>query len=564
MERQRAQRQEEDRPQNKGSFLSRINTALRGGLSQPAIDPSSHPLAYQDAHSTPHLLRLDTSMSPSPSPSPLPSPGRRSIQLSAPIPIPTPAPVWPPPPSPRHPRPAFQDASVPALDAQGTIILPPPHGVEGSAMESAINLIQSRNPSRNPSPTPSNRSNQRPRSRPRSRDPSRDPSPSGRLSNLGGSLRQAASGVIHAVPSRGRIRDGFRGRSRSASRSPDADPIRMARERSRERERSRSPMRPRSSFGVPNAFVDVPEDGLLRPEDIRVGPSVSGTTVSEMDNASMMRSRGGRKGTAMSQNSGRTSPGGMSILSNGALGLSRGDRDAGYVTYPAATLSAANLSMIEEERNRQSGGYNPSPSPNFRQPAQYNVPVDSSDVFPPRPPGSQRHYSDNDPRGHDDGRGPWDLNSQYPPPAASIRSQRSHASTVAPPPPVKSPRAGPYPWATRPVPAVITMPPLLSAQSPTSSSRGGIAGIGAGGGFHKRAMSASALSPGPGPPHHSFASPIPPNPARLVRILLFNLLRILIFWAVYGRFVRRQRHWTPTHCSQTPASFFPSQSNHFR
>jgi hypothetical protein len=255
-------------------------------------------------------------------------------------------------------------------------------------------------------------------------------------------------------------------------------------------------------------FVNVPEDGLLRPEHIRVLGGASGTTVSEMDNAS-----GGPKGTAMSQVSGRSSPGGVSIQSNGALGLSRGGdgRDAAYVTYPVATLSAANLSMIEEERNRLSG-YNRSPSPNFRQPMQH----DPEDFFPPRASGPQRQYTDDSIREYNDGRQPWDPSSRFPPPAPSIRSQ---ASSYAPPPPIKSPRAGSYPWPNRPVPAKITMPPLLSAQSPTPSSRGGIAGIGAGGGVHRRAMSATALSPGLPPLHHSFASPIPPASARLVCIL---------------------------------------------
>lgn len=540
------EQQEEQQPagpfQNKG-FLSRLNSALRGGPTRPTVDTSNHPLAYQDVQQTPHMERLE-SVSPSPSPSPGPSPGARSVDYMGgnrsmrsvdmrsvdypaanrsmqsvdypdahrsmmDYPVPTPAPLRPPPLP--HPRPTFQDIFVPSLDAQGKFTLPPPHEMGGSAMESAINGSQnpSRNPSRNPSPSPSNRSHQRSRSR----DIGRDHSP-GRLSHLGGSIRKTASAVIHAVPSRSKIRDEYRGRSRgnSPARSQSPDPIQIARERSRER----SPIRPRSGIGLPNSFVEVPEHGLLRPEHIRVGPSISGTTVSEMTDNNSIRGRDPiRQGTGTSYASVQGSPGGisrMSILSNGALGLSRGGdaHDVGFVTYPNA--SATNLSMIEEERARQSG-YNPSPAPGFRQSMQENAPIAPAEFFPPRPPGSQRQYSDNSIREYGDGRPPWDETSRYPPPPPSIRSQ---ASGPPPQPPAKSPRSTSHPWQQRPVPSKVIMPSLLSAQSPAPSSRGGIAGIGAGGGFHKRALSASAMSPGVG---HNFASPNP-SATRLVCKLL--------------------------------------------
>ena len=524
-ERQIAQRQEEERPRSrgKGNLLSLIGTKLRGSPSQSPIDPSSHPLAYQEAVATPHILRLDD-MTPSPPPSPRPSLGRRSINLSAPLPPPTP--VRQVPPSPRHPRPVFLDIIVPSLDDKGKFELPPPHEMEGSAMESAIKSQNpSRNPSRNPSPSGSHRSLQRPSSA--IREP--DPSPGGKLSRLGGSIKKTASAVIHAIPSRSHIRDESRGGSGSASRGREPDPIQIARERSR----SRSPARPGSRVGMSNFFTDVPEDGLLRPEDIRVGPSVSGTTVSEIDNGPMFRERS-RRGSLISQNSRRSSPDHYSIQSNGAPGLSRGgdSRDAGFVTYPNANPSTANLSIMAEERKRLSH-YDPNPGPQLRQTTQNDAPMAPADFFPSQPPGSQRQYSESSIREYNDGREPWDPNPRYPPPAPSIRSQ---ASSYAPPPPIKSPRSGPYPWPNRPVPAKITMPALLGPQSP-ASSRGGYAGIGAGGGYHKRAMSASALSPGHGPSLHDFASPHAPAPARSVRTLLLMYLSILIFSTVQSRFI---------------------------
>lgn len=82
------------------------------------------------------------------------------------------------------------------------------------------------------------------------------------------------------------------------------------------------------------------------------------------------------------------------------------------------------------------------------------------------------------------------------------------ASGPPPQPPAKSPRSSshPHPWSQRPVPNKVVMPPLLGGSngqfpSPAPSSRGGFAGIGAGGGIHKRALSASAMSPAVG---HNF------------------------------------------------------------
>ncbi|CAG8718312.1 5364_t:CDS:2, partial [Acaulospora colombiana] len=197
-----------------------------------------------------------------------------------------------------------------------------------------------------------------------------------------------------------------------------------------------------------------------------------------VDNGSSFRGRDpGRRYTAMSQNS-PISQRSILDMNGGALGLTRGgdSRDIGFVTYPNA--SAANLSMIEEERARHSA---------------YN-------------PRSQRQFSDGsiNRRETEDIRDGWDTSSRYPPPPPSMKSP---TSTLNYPPtgPAKSSAGGnpPYPWSNRPVPSKITMPPLLGPQSPTGSSKAGFAGIGAGANYHRRA--ASVVVPG----ERNFASPHP-------------------------------------------------------
>jgi hypothetical protein len=451
-----------DQPeQAKSGMLRRLTSLVRGGRSQQAIDPMNHPLGYQDVQSTPNLPGNSITLR-----SPSTSPSSRPRNLSQPG-----TPGWPPR-SPQHARLSqLPDGYIPPLEADGGISLPPPHELDGNAMQSAIN-ISSQNPSRNPSPSPSQRSFRRERSR------SREPSPiKQRLSQIGHGLRDAAGAA------QSRIQAEFRGRGRSRSPiTPDTpNPIQEPRDRSRSRSRPPS--------AIDNPYISTPSAGLLMPEHIMVGPTISDPSL--VDDTSMRRGRGpARKGTATSQVSGESSPiSQLHILSmegGGALGLSRGNehREPREHTYPNA--SAANLSTIEEEWRRHSNNhdYDPSPSPNFRRSAENTLPSAAAEQqFPQRRPPMDRHFSDSSVTVAD----PWE--SRYPPPAPSMRSV---ASGNPPYPPIKSPQSAnnPYPWPNRPIPPKIQMPALLS---PTSSSRGGIAGIGAGGGYHKRAASASAL-----------------------------------------------------------------------
>jgi len=509
-----------DQPETaKSGMLSRLTSLVRGGRSQPAVDPMNHPLGYRDVHSTPTLPGQNSIMIASPTT----SPSSRHRNLSQPG-----TPVWPLP-SPQHTRLSqLPDNGIPSLDAAGEISLPPPHGLHGSAMQSAIN-ISSQNPSHNPSPSPSQRSFQRERSR------SREPSPiKKRFSQISHSLRDAAGAAgaaLQHIPSHSRIQAESRGRSRSRSPiTPDSpSPIQQPRDRSRSRSRPRST--------IDNPYFAVPSEGLHIPEHIMVGPTISDPNL--VDDTSVRRGRGPvHKGTATSQISGKSSPiSQMSILSmGGALGLSRGSehrepREPNFVTYPA------NLSMIEEEWPRHSN-YNPSPSPTFRRAAENILPVVAAEQqFPHRPPPMDRHFSDSSVTMADN-RETWD--SRYPPPPPSMRSI---ASGNPPHPPMKSPQTDntPYPWPNRPVPSKLQMPALLSATSPTSSSRGGIAGIGAGGGYHKRAASASALGLPLG--DRNFTSPHPST--RLVSTCQITMIRAHHF-LVDGCW---QRKWETSNCS---------------
>ncbi|PVF97955.1 hypothetical protein CPB86DRAFT_706057 [Serendipita vermifera] len=381
------------------------------------------------------------------------------------------------------------DNYIPPLDADGGFSLPPPHELNGSAMQSAINLTLSQNPSRNPSRNPSPTPGAQP---PRSAQRSRDPSPLGRL---GGSIKHAASAVIHNMPSLTKARDQSRGRSRSPGHSQSQSPSRIEEARARARSRSRS--RPRSTEGFNETYSDG-QQNLLRPEDIYIAPSTAS------DNGSFRGRDPGRRYTGMSQNS-PISQRSILDMNGGALGLTRGGdaRDIGFVTYPNA--STANLSMIEEERARHSG-YNPSPSPNMRTTTEHHLPPPTADYYQPRPSGSQRQFSDGSINRRDtqDIREGWDTSSRYPPPPPSMKSP---TSTIDYPPtgPAKSATSAshPYPWSNRPVPSKITMPALLGPQSPATSSKAGFAGIGAGANYHRRA--ASVVVPG----ERNFASPHP-------------------------------------------------------
>jgi hypothetical protein len=480
-------------PRNKLSkvMMGSIGNILHPKASRTSRDIANDPITYQDARSTitlPSLASMSREQSPAPSPK-----FRPQQQPDRIVPV-----AVKPPPSPRHSRISMlPDNYIPPLDADGGFSLPPPHELNGSAMQSAINLTlsQSQNPSRNPSRAPS----PTPAVQPRSAQRSRDPSP---INRLGGSIKHAASAVIHNMPSLNKARDQFRGRSRSPGRSQSPSPIQEARARARSRSRSR----PRSTERFNETYSDSQQHSLLRPEDIYIAPAGSGTTFS--DNGSDFRGRDpARRYTGMSQISDRNSPiSQRSILEmGGALGLTRGGdgRDIGFVTYPNA--SAANLSMIEEERGRHSS-YNPSPSPNMRRSMEAHLPAPTADHYPSRPSGSQRQFSDGsiNRRDMEDIRDGWDTSSRYPPPPPSMKSP---TSTLNNPPtlPAKSSASvnHPYPWSNRPVPTKLTMPSLLGPQSPATSSKGGFAGIGAGGGYHRRA--ASAVGPG----ERSFASPHP-------------------------------------------------------
>jgi hypothetical protein len=184
----------------------------------------------------------------------------------------------------------------------------------------------------------------------------------------------------------------------------------------------------------------------------------------------------------------------------------------GFVTYPNANReSAANLSMIEEERARSSQHWS-SPSQAGDQRASIMQSMRDPNFFSPvSHAGSAATMNHPRQSGADDGRGPWDPSSRYPPP---------------PPVPIKSPNTlnKSQPWSNRHYPSKITVPPLLGPQSPSAtSSKGGFAGIGAGGGLHRRTGSTPAL-PGPGPMDLSFDNlsrnfASPHQSVRLVSIL---------------------------------------------
>lgn len=479
----------------KPTMFRRLTQRVRGGsTSQVPYDPTD-PRAYQDVVPTPDADKYH-SVEPSPAPSPAPSPGRNFRDLNTPI-VPKP---YQPPPSPQHgPLSAIPDNYIPHLEGDGGISLPPPHEMHGSAMQSAITLAVggSRNPSRNPSPAPS------PQQRPRSVQDNRDISPSRRiLSNIGGSVKHAASAVAHSIPSRSKMNAEFRGRSRSPARSRSPQIVQIPRDRSRSRSRPRSTI-----------FDDPYIHPVQRqPEDIQIGPDLSfGGSSENIDADGAFASRGRmpvRNSMAMSQMTGRSSPiSQMSILSmgpSGALGLSRGGegRELGLATYP--NVSATNLSMIEEERGRHSS-YNRSPSPDFPHQPMPGFGHEGLSSFSGRPSAGQRQYSDSTigvrGAGEDLGGG-WEQNSRHPP--------HTPSSIAGPAAPVKTPRPMDpnHPWSKRPTPSKLMMPALLSPQSQASSSKGGFAGIGAGGGYgaHRRAASASVTGLGLGGPP-SFASP---------------------------------------------------------
>lgn len=265
-----------------------------------------------------------------------PSPSIRHRNLSQPGSL-----IWPPP-SPHSSRfGEIPDNYIPPLDADGGISLPPPHELEGSFMQSAISVQNLSQPGTPVSPRPS---------------------PLQRFSGLPDNYIPAWDGVGGiSLPPPHELKGSFMQSaidisSQSLSRYPSPLPS----DRSLQyRSRSRSPIMP-DTLDPAQKF----RDGLLEPEHIMAGPTVSDPSL----NTALQRGRlPNRKGMATSQVSGRSSPlGQMSILSRdggGALGLSRGEReperrDSDFVVYP--NVSTSNLNTLEEER--RSSNYNASPS----------------------------------------------------------------------------------------------------------------------------------------------------------------------------------------------------------
>ena len=405
-------------------------------------------------------------------------PSQRRAQPQPP-PSPKPSLAWPPP----SPRPSLRyndlpDGYIPPLEADGSISLPPPHGLRRGAMESAIA------PSREPSPTPSTRRSLHEHSRQNS---GRDSSPSkrviramgGSIRSVGGALRKGASVASHlSHRSSG---------SKSRSSSPDQDSV-IIDPHSRSRANSFRSQRSMS-------FVPMTQEGLLLPEAIQVLPNEDEDDqipVPQIDVVPAANPGYGRRGRRAGKSAMSTPMSQFSILdkeqgdrpssqyyhsTKDALGLRlrQGSMSTDDNLMDEPTMksypSIAGLSVITE-RSERGVSRNPTQRTHVRSPASAHQTPHVRRIPVPNTPEARGLNSIQNVGRHGEG-------------ASSIGHRRSEDDDddEPPEPPMKSPRtklAAVY--NSRPRPANLTIPaPLAQSQTP-GPPRGGYAGIGAGGG----------------------------------------------------------------------------------
>lgn len=402
-------------------------------------------------------------------------PSLSSQRQTQPQPPPSPKPslAWPPP-SPRRYN-DLPDGYIPPLEADGSISLPPPHGLRG-AMDPAI--------SREPSPTLSTRRSLHEHSRQNS---GRDPSPSkrviqamgGSLRSVGGALRKGASVASHlSHRSSG-------SKSRSSSPGQDSvviDPHPRSRANSFRSQRSMS-------------FVPMSQEGLLLPEAIQILPhededdQIPVPQIDVVPAANPGYGRGRRRAgksamsTPMSQFSildkdqGERPTSQYHHPTKDALGLRlrQGSMSTDENLMDEPTMksypSIAGLSIITE-RSERGVSRNPTQRTHVRSPASAHQTPHVKRVPVPKTPETRGLGAIQNVGHHGEG-------------ASSIGHRRSEDDDDVPPElPMKSPRtkfAAVY-NSNRPRPANLTIPaPLAQSQTP-GPSRGGYAGIGAGGG----------------------------------------------------------------------------------
>ena len=429
-------------------------------MSNVNLPASAFAPAYTRTHHASisnHSLPSQRQAQPQPQPSPKPS-------LARPLPSPR--------PSLRHND--LPDGFIPPVGPDGSISLPPPHGLRG-AMDPAI--------SREPSPTPSAHRSIHEHSRHNS---GHDPNPSkrvirgmgGSIRSIGGALKKGASVASHLSHRS----------SRSRSSSPNQDSM-MIDPHPRSRANSFKSQR---SMG----FVPMTQAGLLLPEAIQVLPNeeeeipVPQIDVVPAANPGYGR---GRRRVPIGKSAMSTPMSQFSILdkeqgdrpssqyhnsTKDALGLRlrQGSMSTDETLTEEPTMksypSIAGLSVITERSERglsrslTQKTHVRSPASTHQTPHVRRVPV---------PQAPEVH-----------GLGAMQNEGYHGDSTSTTGHRRSEDDDDKPPePPMKSPRtqfAAVYNHNRR-RPAVLTVPaPLAPSQTPVPPPRGGYAGIGAGGG----------------------------------------------------------------------------------
>jgi len=377
-----------------------------------------------------------------------------------------------PPPSLRR-RNDVPDGFIPYAGPDGSMGIPPPHGLRG-AMDSAR--------SREPSPTRSARRSIHEHSRHNS---GRDPSPSKRtIRSMGGSIKSVGG----ALKKRGSVASHLSHQS-SRSYSPNQDSV-MIDPHSRSRANSFRSQRS-------TTFVPMTQEGLLLPEAIRVLPNEDEdeddqTLVPQIDVVPAANPGVGRHrkrvptgksamSTPMSQFSildqGERPPSQYYNSTKDALGLRlrQGSMSTDENTMEEPTMksypSIAGLSVITERSERGGVSRNPTQRTHVQPPASTHQTPHVRRVPVPKTPEAQGlsaiqnegHYGDSTSTGHRRSEDDDDI-----PPELPTKSPRTKLAAV---------------YNSRRRPVNLTVPaPLAQSQTPAPPPRGGYAGVGAGGG----------------------------------------------------------------------------------